>query len=66
LKGILPAVDKLEEGRDKVAALLYERKRNGSDVSQLEKVYTAVEKRCGILKRAFMRVEMRSRSELMR
>ena len=61
LKEILPAVDKLEEGRDKLAALFDEGKTSGNDVSQLEKVYTAVEKRCGILERAFKRVEMRLR-----
>ena len=57
----MPAVDKLEEGRDKLAALFDEGKTSGNDVSQLEKVYTAVEKRCGILERAFKRVEMRLR-----
>ncbi len=61
LKGVLPAVDKLEEGRDKLAALFDERKRSGSNVSELEKVYKAVEKRCRILERAFKMVEMRLR-----
>jgi hypothetical protein len=61
LKGVLPAVDKLEEGRDKLAALFDERKRNGCDVSELEEVFKAIEKRCRILERAFKRVEMRLR-----
>lgn len=61
LKGVLPAVNKLEEGRDKLAPLFDERKRNGGDVSELEEVYKAVEKRCRILERAFKRVEMRLR-----
>jgi hypothetical protein len=58
LKGVLPAVDKLEEGRDKLAALFDETKRSGSDVSELEEVYKAVEKRCRILERAFKTVEV--------
>jgi hypothetical protein len=61
LKGVLPAVDKLESGRDKLAALLDGRKRDRSDVGELEEVYKAVEKRCRILERAFKRVEMRLR-----
>ena len=61
LKGVLPAVDKLEEGRDKLAALFDERKRSGSNVSEVEEVYKAVEKRCRILERAFKMLEMRLR-----
>ncbi len=60
LKGLTPAVYKLEDGRDKLAALFDERKRSGSDVSELQEVYEAVEKRCRILERAFQTVEVRS------
>jgi hypothetical protein len=54
LKGMLPAVDELEEARNKLSSLLEEKKKGrGGVMVDLEEVYQAVERRCILLEAAF-------------
>jgi hypothetical protein len=58
LKGMLPAVDELEEARSKLGLLLEEETRRcGGVIVDLEEVYQAVERRCTLLEGAFKGLE---------
>lgn len=60
LRLMLPAVDSLEEIRNKLLSLLkYLRKRGGEDIRVLEEICKGVEKRCLLLTQAFKELDRR-------